>query len=98
MENFKVYFDEYGNTGNNYLDPNQRYFILAGWIIPEAIMETLNNDLKSAISNYNRNLKELKGKKLLESHSGRSFMVAIVLNLIQCGCKPIVSIAIRILY
>ncbi|MFB4321687.1 DUF3800 domain-containing protein [Priestia sp. BR_2] len=90
--NYSVYFDEYGNTGNNYLDLNQRYFILAGWIIPEPITDELRNNVMDAVRNYNKNLREIKGKKLLESHKGRVFLVAVLLKLIECGCKPIVSI------
>lgn len=32
---FNLYFDESGNTGSNYLDDKQRYFVYGGWLIPE---------------------------------------------------------------
>lgn len=32
---FNLYFDESGNTGANYLDDKQKYFVYGGWLIPE---------------------------------------------------------------
>ena len=32
---FNLYFDESGNTGANYLDDKQRYFVYGGWLISE---------------------------------------------------------------
>jgi len=42
--NNKSYFycDESGNSGSNYLDTNQPFFILSGWLIPEKVINDTN--------------------------------------------------------
>ncbi|WP_440604609.1 DUF3800 domain-containing protein [Bacillus sp. GB_SG_008] len=31
--NYDIYCDESGNSGGNYLDPQQPFYILAGWFV-----------------------------------------------------------------
>jgi hypothetical protein len=44
-----VYFDETGNTGTNYDDPQQRLFVLGAMVVPEAIWQNLEKDLQAAV-------------------------------------------------
>lgn len=42
--NNKSYFycDKSGNSGSNYLDANQPFFILSGWLIPEKVINDID--------------------------------------------------------
>jgi hypothetical protein len=44
-----VYFDETGNTGTNYDDPQQRVFLLGAMVVPEAIWQNLEKDLAAEV-------------------------------------------------
>lgn len=92
MKEYSVYFDEYGNTGNNLLDINQPYYIVCGWIIPNVLKNRITQSIKDDLRDYNPSLKELKGKKLLQSSKGRKFLCQLLMQMLNSGCIPILSI------
>ena len=46
---YLVYFDETGNTGTNFDDPQQKVFVLGAMVVPEAIWQDLEKDLQAAV-------------------------------------------------
>lgn len=44
-----VYFDETGNTGTNFDDPQQRVFVLGAMVVPETVWQNLEKDLQAAV-------------------------------------------------
>lgn len=56
-----LYFDESGNTGTNYLDDRQPYFIYGGWLIEQGSEGEISGRIKTIFQNSKT--KELKSKK-----------------------------------
>lgn len=86
----KIYVDEAGNSGPNYLDEKEPYFILAGWIDVNNEMQKLDN-----IKEFTLLLggKEGKNHKLARSVEGRKKMVAVLNFMEKKKCVPIIAIA-----
>ena len=86
----KIYVDEAGNSGPNYLDEKDPYFILAGWI-------DINDEMKKSdnIKEFTLLLdgKEGKNHKLTKSVEGRKKMVAVLEFMKKKKCVPIIAIA-----
>lgn len=57
-----LYLDESGNTGSNWLDVKQPYFVYGGWLIKNDKKDLAENVLLSCFSNYKAN--ELKSQKI----------------------------------
>ncbi|MBG9446727.1 MULTISPECIES: DUF3800 domain-containing protein [Bacillaceae] len=92
MNRYSVFFDEYGNTGNNLSDINQPYYIVSGWVIPNDLTNPIRESITKSLKSYNPHLKELKGKKLLETRKGRQFLCQLMMQMLDIGCIPILSI------
>lgn len=86
----KIYVDEAGNSGPNYLDEKDPYFILAGWIDINDEMQKSDN-----IKEFTLLLdgKEGKNHKLTKSVEGRKKMVAVLEFMKKKKCVPIIAIA-----
>ena len=86
----KVYVDEAGNSGPNYLDEKEPYFILAGWIDVNNEMQKMDN-----INEFTLLLdgKEGKNHKLARSVKGRKKMAAVLKFMEKKKCVPIIAIA-----
>lgn len=65
------YLDESGNTGTNWLDPNQPYFVYAGWLIKQSCIDSASQRIKAldALSPGT----ELKSTELLDNHKKEFF-------------------------
>lgn len=57
----ELYFDESGNTGTNYLDDRQPYFIYGGWLIEKNRATEISERIKHIFCNSKA--KELKAKR-----------------------------------
>ncbi len=55
-----AYFDESGNTGSNWLDKQQPYFVYGGWLLKDDKKEKATELLKECFSNSKAT--ELKAK------------------------------------
>lgn len=88
--NKNIFIDESGNTGPNYIDKNEKYFVLAGWL------DINNIASKSAKMSKLTSLleqKEGKNKILLNSVKGRNIISNVIEFMINEGCKPFLAIA-----
>ncbi|MDU8964588.1 DUF3800 domain-containing protein [Clostridium tertium] len=90
IETREICIDESGNTGPNYLDKNEQYFILAGWL-------DVNNEMQKA-ENVEF-LTDLLGKKegksynLVNSVNGKERMLSVLTFMKEKKCVPIIAIA-----
>ncbi len=83
-----VYCDESGNTGPNYLDPAQPFYVLAGWSVPVQKMA----DVAAAVEVCRQAHcpgDELKSKGLLNRPKGVQAAVDLFAQLGQLHCVPI---------
>lgn len=90
MKEALVYCDDSGNTGENYLDPQQPFFALAGWWVstdrePDAIAV-----VRDHLKNHS---KEIKGATLLKSGKGQRSILSLIRQLGQASCVPIFVLA-----
>lgn len=85
-----LYIDESGNTGPNYNDQNERYFILAGWLDTNDVSNDINfiNQLKSIFQ-----VNEGKSNNLVKSSSGREKMKQVLGLMFENNFKPFLAIA-----
>ena len=60
----ELYFDESGNTGTNFMDINQPYFVYGGWLVESHMVNVLNKEIDIVFS-YS-NAKEIKSKEGLK--------------------------------
>lgn len=85
-EEYTVFCDESGNSGGNYLDVDQPFFIEAGWIVP---VSQLNN-VKS-IEDCAKKLNvtdEIHGKNLIRNRRNQRIFTELFIELGKQGCTP----------
>lgn len=87
MLNF--YLDESGNTGTNWLDENQPYFVYGGWLLEDKTIDAGIQCISSAFDFYNGN--ELKSAKLIDKHLRE--VVLFFEEFIKLGAIPVFVIA-----
>ncbi len=61
---YRIYFDESGNTGTNWLDENQPYFVYGGWLIEDCNLDSAIECLHNSFSSSQAN--EIKAKNILK--------------------------------
>lgn len=94
-----LFCDEAGNTGDNYLDPDQPVFATAGVIVrpqAESLLAARVANLESAFRNTlppREKKKEVKSSKVLRTEEGRRLVVDFVKGLVPSGVLPVVTVA-----
>lgn len=94
-----LYCDEAGNTGDNYLDPNQPVFATAGVIVRpqgESLLAARVANLEAEFRNTllpRERKKEVKSSKVLRTEDGRRLVVDFVKGLVPSGVLPVVTVA-----
>lgn len=97
-----IYCDESGNSGPNYLDEAQPFYVLAGWVVPtDAITDVsvqLENLRASQVQgNYTPkgplDAGEVKSSSLLKSGQGQRKLVDLFQKLAKLGCIPMYMVA-----
>lgn len=91
MNELHVFCDESGNTGSNFLDPDQPVYVLAGWgvkfddlLLASAEVDSCHN--RCGIRG------ELHTKKLLKTQKGCKASADLIGNLFALPCLPIFTI------
>jgi hypothetical protein len=89
MRKAVVYCDESGNTGGNYIDPTQLFYVLAGWWTYEdndaKVTAIVNEILQKHISGS----AEIKGAALVKTKKGQESILYLIKQLGQARCVPI---------
>jgi len=88
-----VYCDESGNSGPNYLDQAQPFYVLAGWLVPDDRVVEVN----VAIENFRREqfpqLQELKTNSILRNDRTKRAGAQLFRTLGRLHCVPLYLIA-----
>lgn len=88
-----VYCDESGNSGGNYLDPQQPVYVLAGWSIEKKQQSRADKIIERFKNTYYPYKEELKGAEILSSNEGQRLTNELFYELGQAGCVPFFTIA-----
>lgn len=86
---FSVFLDESGNTGANYLDPNQPFFICGGWVVPDSLISTARKVIRKWEKDISRNKHELKGSNLAKRRDGRLAIIELCERLGRMSAMPV---------
>ncbi|PAD85462.1 hypothetical protein CHH55_23310 [Niallia circulans] len=70
-KNYNLYCDESGNSGGNFLDKQQPFYVLAGWLIERNDTYRVKNRVSHFKQEYYPKKSELKGVEILKSNPGQ---------------------------
>ena len=85
-----IYFaDEAGNTGSNYLDPDQRYYVLAGFVLRPNQVDSARDVIRNALKGSKA--AELSAQAMLRRRK-LTTVTRIIRQLGQIGAVPAVSL------
>lgn len=87
-----VFFDETGNTGDDFAQTDQPFFVLAGWVVPRTSVDAAVAQVRAIVERRQDPSAELKGSRMLRSPQGRELMVELVEGLLDSGCLAIVAL------
>jgi hypothetical protein len=88
---FDVYLDESGNTGPDFLQPDQPVYVVAGWMVPRSSTTAARGVIATAAPLQAQQL-ELKGKNLVTRARGRTIAANVVIGLLSLRCLPVFSL------
>ena len=78
--------DESGNTGKNHLDPDQPYYVAAGWLLRRSDVPRASSLVHDSLSKSE--MGELKGRKLVKTTKGRRVLRELLPALLAF-CTPL---------
>lgn len=90
--NYAIYCDESGNSGGNFLDSQQPFYVLAGWMVERNIDYRAKNRVIDFKKLYYPDKTELKGSEILRSNRGQQ-NTNILFSEIGTYCSPFFIIA-----
>ncbi len=88
-----VYCDESGNSGPNYIDPLQPFYVLAGWLIPDERVVEVSVKIDKFRHEHFRQREELKSVGMLRNDSAKRKCAELFSDLGQLDCVPLYLIA-----
>ncbi|MCU5408656.1 DUF3800 domain-containing protein [Bacillus cereus] len=91
--NYDIYCDESGNSGGNYLDPQQPFYILAGWFVERNLKYRAENRVIAFKKEHFPDKEELKGAEILKSNHGQILGNKLLSELGKGNCIPFFVIA-----
>lgn len=75
------FIDESGNTGTDWLNSEQPFFIYGGWLIQDKYIESVNNYIDNLLKNEQAH--ELKSSNILKRKNGMNICTEIIQTLID---------------
>lgn len=90
---FTLYCDEAGNTGINYLDPEQPVHVIAGWLVRDHRTEAWAAEIDKIRTDHGT--AELHGVKLLKSNRGLDVAVKVLETSLRHGAFPVSLVAFK---
>ncbi|MCO8121333.1 DUF3800 domain-containing protein [Stieleria sp. TO1_6] len=102
MDTFALYCDESGNSGPNYIDKDQPFYVLAGWFIPESSLVSVSVELEKIRAEYvpdnhvgktPLDAGEAKSTTLLRTNRGLRRLTSLFEFMGRSGCLPIFLVA-----
>ena len=83
---YVVFCDESGNSGSNFLDKDQPFFIIAGWIVPKTIIN--NTEAIHDFANSMNIVGEIHGTNIIRGRKGQQAIIELFKKLGKIGCVP----------
>jgi hypothetical protein len=84
-----VYCDESGNDGPNYLNPQQPFYVLAGWAVPSDRIVEATVAIERTRQRECRDAPALKFKTFKKSERKRAALIDLICELAALGLIPI---------
>lgn len=88
-----VYCDESGNSGPNYIDAAQPYYVLGGWVVPDARVVDVAVAIEEFRSQHFPQRDELKAAAVLRNDSSKMRCVELFRTLGRMHCVPMFLVA-----
>lgn len=88
-----LYCDESGNSGPNYLDAAQPFYVLGAWLVPDSGNEAAWLAVEKASKEISPQADELKSASVLRGERQKLRAVQLIKYLGQCGAIPLYLIA-----
>lgn len=86
MLEIRFYCDESGNTGSNFLDPQQPVYVAGAFALPASKVKAARATVKKHIKESGRD--ELKGAALMRSPPGRKNAADLIQEMVSVGGLP----------
>lgn len=85
-----VFLDESGNSGRNYLDPEQPFYVLGGWAVASNKLDNCRKVLKEWESEFSKSRQgsELKSTSVIRRRNGLDKTLELMGSLIEVGAAP----------
>ena len=93
MTAFTFFCDESGNSGPNYIDPAQPFYVTAGWLVPDAAVASASDAVVRIRQEWSPQTLELKSTSVLRRRNGLECVRALVQALGRLGALPVFSVA-----
>lgn len=90
VEKARLFFDESGNTGTNWMDENQPYFVYGGWLVMDEKKEAAEKEIKRIFGGSSA--KELKSSNV-HFRKIREFKELIDVFLFEIDAVPVFGVA-----
>lgn len=84
-----IYCDESGNDGPNYLNPQQPFYVLAGWVVPDDRIVDATAAVEATRQRECRDAGELKFKTFKKSEGKREALISLVCEIGGLGLIPV---------
>lgn len=88
-----VYCDESGNSGPNYLDQAQPYYVLGSWVVPDAQVVEVAVAIEQFRSRYFSQRDEMKASAVLRNDRTKLHCVDLFRTLGRLQCVPLYLVA-----
>lgn len=88
-----VFCDESGNTGANYIDPQQPLYVVAGWWVHQENEQEVSGLYKEKVLDRIGNMTEIKGASLIRSDEGQEAILSFIKAIGQVHCVPLFAVA-----
>lgn len=92
MTEISVYIDESGNSGFNYLDKNQPFFVLGGWVIPTSQVDQVERKILDWELSLKSQTAEIKGANLVKRIRGRKSILKLFEIMVNSNAVPTYAI------
>lgn len=84
-----IYCDEAGNSGPNYLEQAQPFYVLASWVIPYDMLADVAAAIELCRLRYCAQSQELKASNLIKSAGGKRAIIDLIKTFGKIGCIPV---------
>jgi hypothetical protein len=92
MSKVIIYCDEAGNTGPNYVDPEQPIYALGAWSVPFSSLADVAATVEKHRQKYAPQEKDFSARKLVKKNKGQTGILSLLTALGELGCIPLFGV------